>query len=118
MLIDGSPSGLTLEGNSVPLTHLIFALAQQLGRSVINKTEPPDGLYDFKMQWSPDPDQGQGPFGPPPPAPLGVEPPRAAAEPTGPSMFTAIQEQLALRFVSSKGPVDVFVIDGAQKPQN
>jgi len=60
--------------------------------------------------------QRQTPFGTPPPTTPGVEPPRPAAEPTGPSLFTAIQEQLGLRLVPSKGPVDVYVIDSAQKP--
>jgi uncharacterized protein (TIGR03435 family) len=39
-----------------------------------------------------------------------------AGEPSRPSIFTAIQEQLGLRLVSSKGPVEVLVIDSVQKP--
>ena len=33
-----------------------------------------------------------------------------------PSLFTAIQEQLGLRLESTKGPVEIFVIDHAEKP--
>jgi uncharacterized protein (TIGR03435 family) len=118
MFISGGGGGLTLQGNGVGLSNLVFLLAQQVGRIVVNKTELPEGLYDFKMQWTPDAAQGQTPFGPPSPGVPGTEPPRPAADPGGPSLFTALQEQLGLRLVPSKGPVDVFIIDGAQKPQD
>jgi len=45
------------------------------------------GLYDIKLQWTPDPLAGAPPV-----------------EPNGPSIFAAIQEQLGLRLVSSRGP--------------
>jgi uncharacterized protein (TIGR03435 family) len=41
---------------------------------------------------------------------------RALLEPDGPSLLTLIQEQLGLRLVSTKDPVEVFVIDHAEKP--
>jgi uncharacterized protein (TIGR03435 family) len=41
---------------------------------------------------------------------------RALLEPDGPSLLTLIQEQLGLRLVSAKDPVEVFVIDHAEKP--
>jgi uncharacterized protein (TIGR03435 family) len=40
----------------------------------------------------------------------------AAPSPAGPSIFTALQEQLGLRLVATKGPGQVFVIDSVQKP--
>jgi uncharacterized protein (TIGR03435 family) len=62
---------------------------------------------------------GLGGLGPPPGAafgaPAGAGQPTAAAEPA-PSLFTAVQEQLGLRLESTKGPVDVLVIDSVQKP--
>jgi uncharacterized protein (TIGR03435 family) len=41
--------------------------------------------------------------------PLGAPP--LAIDPNGPSIFTAVQEQLGLKLESAKGPVDVLVID-------
>lgn len=99
-----------VEATGVSLLGLIRALEAQSGRTIIDKTGL-KGLYDFKLQWVPDMNQGVGPFGrngpesPPPPSDL-----------AGPSIFTAIQEQLGLRLESAKGPVEVIVIDSVQKP--
>jgi uncharacterized protein (TIGR03435 family) len=41
---------------------------------------------------------------------------RALLEPDGPSLLTLIQEQIGLKLVSAKDPVEVFVIDHAEKP--
>lgn len=86
-------------------------LSLQLGRTVIDKTNL-TGEYDFKLEWAYEPGQG-GPeaFGlpPDPPRPLPVDT-------NGPSIFTAVQEQLGLRLVSQKGPVETIVIDHAEKP--
>jgi bla regulator protein BlaR1 len=82
-------------------------LSEQLGRSVIDKTGL-TGKYDFALTWTPEFGQ-QFPGGDRPEAP----PPTDA---NGPSIFTAIQEQLGLRLESAKGPVDVLVIDHAEKP--
>ena len=40
----------------------------------------------------------------------------ASTDPAGPSMFTAVQEQLGLRLSAGKGPVDVLVIDHVERP--
>jgi uncharacterized protein (TIGR03435 family) len=45
-----------------------------------------------------------------------VMPQARSLDVTGPSMFTAIQEQLGLKLESSKGSVEVFVIDSVSKP--
>jgi len=97
-----------LEATGVPVSNFILGLSQQLGRPVIDKTGL-KGLYDIKLQWTPE--FGQGPV-----VPGGPEPPRPPADAPGPSIFTAVQEQLGLRLESTKGPVDVLVIDSVQKP--
>ena len=94
-----------LTGTAAPMSILVTQLSQQLGRSVIDKTGLA-GQYDFELKWTPDLGQSQGG-----PADAGPQP-----DPPGPSIFTAIQEQLGLRLESTKGPVDVLVIDYAEKP--
>jgi uncharacterized protein (TIGR03435 family) len=57
------------------------------------------GNYDFTLQWNP--------------RPLST----TAADPTQtPSIFTMLQEQLGLKLESTRGPVEVLVIDSAEKP--
>ena len=102
-----------LEGHGVPLDMLTSTLSNQLGRPIIDRTGLA-GYFNIKLEWTPDPGQGTGgPFGGPPPP--GVEAP-PAPDPNGPSIFTAIQEQLGLRLESEKGPVELIVIDHVDKP--
>jgi len=100
-----------LEANGVEFDSFVQMLSQQLGRTVIDKTGL-KGLYDIKLQWAPEARQGATPFGP---SPAGVEPP-PASDPSGPSIFTAVQEQLGLKLESTKGPTEVIIIDSVEKP--
>jgi len=77
---------------------------------VIDKTEL-KGYFDFHLEWAREPAVAAlaGPGG----AGGAIPPP---ADPAGPSMFTAVQEQLGLKLESTKGPVEVLIIDSVQKP--
>ena len=97
-----------LTGQIVNLQFLAQVLSQQLGRAVVNQTGL-TGNYNFTLEWTPDPAQGGGPPGEPKDNPL-------PADSSGPSIFTAIQEQLGLRLESQKGPAEVIVIDRVEKP--
>jgi uncharacterized protein (TIGR03435 family) len=78
-----------------------------LDRTVVDRTGL-KGNFDLSMGWSPDETQAmRGP----PDAP---KPPQS--DNTGPSIFSAIQEQLGLKLESAKGPVDVLIVDHAEKP--
>lgn len=102
---------MTAEGAQIQM--LVPTLANILGRPVIDKTGLTEN-FDFKLEWTPDPGQGNGfgSFGPVPPG-LDAQPP---SDPNGPSIFTALQEQLGLRLESEKGPVEMIVIDRVEKP--
>ena len=100
---------MTFEGSAVPLSVLVNTVQQLVDRPVIDKTGL-TGLFDMKLEWIPGTEAPPSPFGPNPNAP----PPPPPAE--GPTVFTAIQEQLGLRLEGARGSVEVVVIDSAQKP--
>jgi uncharacterized protein (TIGR03435 family) len=80
------------------------ALAGLTGRPVRDETGL-QGFFDFKMEWTPDA---------PAAAPDAVE--KRPVESVGPTVFTALQEQLGLKLESKKGPVEIVVIDRAEHP--
>jgi len=77
-------------------------LSRQMDRPVIDETGL-DGSFNLKLTWSPASDQPVRPDQPP-------------ATDSGPSIFTAIQEQLGLRIRARKAPIEVFVIDHVERP--
>jgi uncharacterized protein (TIGR03435 family) len=85
---------------AVPLAYLATNLGYLLGRQVIDKTNLA-GKYSYTVTYTPD-------------ASLSDTAPMSDA--AGPSVFTAIRDQLGIRVVSAKAPVEVLVIDRAEKP--
>jgi uncharacterized protein (TIGR03435 family) len=99
----GCGSLATLRGRiiaeKVPMSRLAAALAGLTGRMVLDETNL-TGKYDIDLRYAPDintPEQTQ-------------------ADPNSPSLFTALQEQLGLKMESTKGPVEMFVIDHVERP--
>jgi uncharacterized protein (TIGR03435 family) len=87
-------------------------LSYALDRPVIDKTNL-SGQFDFAVRWSPAPGEDGGPTG------KGLPPSatdRPAPAPDGPSIFTALREQLGLRLKAARRPVKVIVIDSVQLP--
>jgi uncharacterized protein (TIGR03435 family) len=74
-----------------------------LDRPVVDKTGI-TGRYDFDLEWAPDETQ------------FGGDVPTASAEAPSAPLFSAIQQQLGLRLVATKGPVDALIIDKAERP--
>jgi uncharacterized protein (TIGR03435 family) len=90
-------TGMTMAEIAVALTQ---ELSRELGRVVIDKTGI-DGRYNMTLKWTPETDTTDG----------------TAPQPeAGPSIFTAIQEQLGLKLESAKGPVQVLIIDHVEMP--
>ena len=76
-------------------------------RIVVDKTDLA-GSYDFSLQFMPE----QGGLRAAP----GDTSPLPSSDPSGPSLFTAVQEQLGLKLESGKGPVEIIVIDRIERP--
>ena len=81
-------------------------LSQAAQRIVIDQTGL-NGGFDIDLTFLPD----RMPTGAPPP---GVTMPNI--DPNGPSLFTALQEQLGLKLESQRAPVEVLVIDHVERP--
>ncbi len=85
---------LEVQGSN-SLSLLAEQLSMAVGRDVIDKTGI-SGRYNLKLQWTPDD--------------------ASASNDSGPSIFTALQEQLGLKLEPQKGPVPVLVIDHVEMP--
>lgn len=81
-------------------------LAGQVGGPVIDETGI-QGNFDFSMDWTPDNN--------PPRSPADAGDPPGAPDPNGPSFFSALREQLGLKLEAGKGPVEVLIVDHAEK---
>ena len=91
-----------LEGFGADTETLITALSMQPevgARLVLDKTGL-TGNYDFTLKWTPDIFLSAN----------------ESASTAGPSLFTALQEELGLRLDSAKAPVDRIVIDQVTQP--
>ncbi len=97
-------NGRILNDGGAKIPMLVSVIANGFDRPVLDETGL-TGSYAFDLQWTPDR---------PPSAP--GQPLASAAEPAGPSLFTALQEQLGLRLESMRRPVEVLVIDHIERP--
>jgi bla regulator protein blaR1 len=110
------PSLMVENDHGVTLESFATGLTRVMDRPVIDRTGL-SGLYDFHVEFSPD--ESMPAF-----MPAGVMkgyegPPRLTdipTDPSGPSYFTAIQEQLGLKLEPARGPGDFFVIDSIDRP--
>ena len=92
-----------MKGGKIAMPELVRTLSKLLGRSVIDQTGF-TGLFDLQVDFVPD---DTTPSMPPPPPDSDI---------TGVSIAQALQQQLGLRLQSTKGPVQVIVVDQAEAP--
>jgi bla regulator protein BlaR1 len=78
---------------------LVDSLSRFMDHPVLDRTGL-KGTFDITIDYEMDVDAGD----------------RLGADITGPAMFTAFQEQLGLKFESTRAPVDLLVIDHVEKP--
>jgi uncharacterized protein (TIGR03435 family) len=81
-------------------------LTGQVGGPVLDQTGI-KGNFDFSMNWTPDETASKRPDD------AGDD--RSAPDPLGPSLFRALKEQLGLKLEAGKGPVEVLIVDRAEK---
>jgi uncharacterized protein (TIGR03435 family) len=92
--------GISITGATLDAPGLIWFLSRELDRIVIDKTGL-TGLFDFYLEWS---------------RAATLDKAATSTDPDNPSLFTALQDQLGLKLTLEKGPVEILVIDHAEKP--
>jgi uncharacterized protein (TIGR03435 family) len=92
-----NPGRGSITGRRGRISQLADRLSSMLGRTVVDKSAL-EGTYDIALTFAPEP-------------PPGAE----TTDPSGPSLFTALQEQLGLKLQAGKGPVEVIVVNSAEK---
>jgi bla regulator protein BlaR1 len=105
-----SGTGLSMDGLNLPMAKFTGFLGKMIGREVIDRTGF-TGKFDLHLEFAQDDAVAGLPH-----------PPRASDsdQPEGPlarpSIMIALQEQLGLKLESTKGPVEVLVIDHVERP--
>jgi len=108
---DGKPCGIGITGGGniaagdATLSQLLGLLSPMVGRTTVDRTRLV-GTFDYTLNWTPDQFQDR----------RASQDRERPLDPNGTSIFTAIQEQLGLKLESTRGPVDVLVIDHVEKP--
>jgi uncharacterized protein (TIGR03435 family) len=98
------PQRIKLPARNVTMGDFVSMLQRAvLDRPVVDKTGL-TGRYDFDLEWAPDESQFQGEIA------------AASADASAAPLFTAIQQQLGLKLIATKGPVGALIVDKAERP--
>jgi uncharacterized protein (TIGR03435 family) len=103
----GAGSGvLQLEGSKVHMVDLIRELSAVMDRPIFDRTGFP-GEFDLNLRFTADEST------------RGLPPRRGPGTPANyklPNIFLALEQQLGLKLVPSRGPAEVLIIDHAERP--
>ena len=97
-----------ITAGSMALSNFTQMLGSMLNRPIYDRTKL-TGNFDIELEYTPD----QMPQIPPG---VTLPPGLTLPSPDGPSLNTALQEQLGLKLEATRGPVDVLVIDSVEQP--
>lgn len=97
-----------LAGGGIQMSNLASMLSGLLNRPVYDRTDL-TGSFDFQIEYTPD----QMPQIPPGAT---LPPGLTLPSPDGPSLNTALAEQLGLKLEATRGPVEVLVVDSVEQP--
>ena len=109
---EAGPGLITLVGRIVgkcgTSAQLAESLSRVMDRPVVDRTALTGAFPEMKLDWVPDETQfsewGRGVYTKP------------VSDPSGPSLFTAVQEYLGLRLEASRAPIEMVVVDTAELP--
>lgn len=99
--INGSPTGRTMTGK-VSMSALAESLSGMLDRPVVDMTGI-QGSYEVDLTWAPEETAA------PPDSKTGD------SKADAPTIFTALQEKMGLKLEARKAPMDIIVVDHAEK---
>lgn len=112
---------MKMQSSKQTMSGFVDMLANQVDRPVVDQTNL-TGKYDYTLEFAPGDNRGGMMRGamagmpmPPPGADGGGAGGGAPDAEAGPTIFSALQEQLGLRLEAKKGPVDLLVIDSIEK---
>jgi len=103
---ESKPFHPTMTAKFVTMDYFAFRLSQVLDRPAIDRTGLKGG-YDFVLNYTREL---------PPNIPAGASLNGQPIDVSGPNIFEAMRQQLGLRLDAQKGPVEILVIDHAEKP--
>jgi uncharacterized protein (TIGR03435 family) len=93
----------TIVAGAMPMSQFATTLSRMVARTVVDRTAL-DGPFDLQVTFESEP----------PPLPPGAR--LQSSDQSAPSLFTALQEQLGLKLESTRGAVEIIVVDRLERP--